>query len=170
MASLPGEIASTIQSAHVNRAPSPRHDINPSTAADTKIPVEVHSPSRSSPPSSPSAIPLRPRRRRPTLPPLPDLRFEQSYLASLPPDAKWPTITFITVRDQVLLPLFQGTLWTLAIVGWKHWNKATKFSGSTLGARVRRWWWDVNNWKIPPEESILDEPAATMAQGVVNDQ
>ena len=166
MSSLPAEITSTIQATHINRTPSPHHDINPSTAADTKIPVEARSPSRSSPPSSPSAIPLRPRRRRPTLPPLPDMRFEQSYLASIPRGASYGTVAFITIRDQVLLPLLQGTLWTLVLVGWRHWNKATRFQGSHLGARIRRWWWDVNNWKIPPEEPALDEPAAAMAQGM----
>lgn len=166
MASLPAEIASTIQSAHINRAPSPHHDVNPSTAAETNIAVETRSRSHSSPPSSPSAIPLQPRRRRPTLPPLPDLRFEQSYLASIPPGASWAKIIYITVRDQVLFPLLQGTLWALAVEGWRHFNRATTLRGTSLGARARRWWWDVNNWKIPPEEPALDESAAAYAQGV----
>ena len=166
MSSLPAEITSAIQSAHINRAPSPHHDINPSTAAETKVPMEVRPSSSSEPPSSPSAIPLRPRPRRPTMPPLPDLRFEQSYLASIPPGASWLTILLITTRDQVLLPLGQGVLWTLSLAGWRHFNKATNFQGSNLGAKVRRWWWNVNNWKIPPRERVLDESATAMAQGI----
>lgn len=31
-------------------------------------------------------------------------------------------------------------------------NRGTKFTGQTLGARVRNWWWKVNNWKIPAAE------------------
>jgi hypothetical protein len=147
MSSGPIEIASTIQTAHINRAPSPHHDINPSTSSSTKIPVHIRSPS--SPPSSPSAIPLRPRRRKPTMPPLPDLRFEQSYLASLPPGASWSRIAYITIRDQLFAPLLQGIIWSLALSGWRHWNRATNLKGQTLGARFRRWWWEVNNWKLP---------------------
>jgi hypothetical protein len=54
----------------------------------------------------------------------------------------------LTLGPQVLLPLVQGTLWTLALHGWKYWNRTTQLSGSTVGARVRRWWWGVNNWPI----------------------
>ncbi|OAX78787.1 hypothetical protein ACJ72_06901 [Emergomyces africanus] len=50
---------------------------------------------------------------------------------------------------QVFLPLLQGTLWTLALTGWRYWNRGTQFSGRTLGTRIRTWWWEVNNWKIP---------------------
>ena len=100
------------------------------------------------------------------MPPLPDLRFEQSYLASLPPGASWATIAYITMRDLVIFPLLQGTLWALALAGWRHWNRAANLRGSNLGARVRRWWWDVNNWKIPPEEPVLDEVSASLAQDV----
>lgn len=166
MSSIAAEITSTIQATHINRAPSPHHDINPSTAADTKILVEPRSSPQSSLPSSPGHISTEPRRRRQPLPPLPDLRFEQSYLASIPDGATCTTVAFITMRDQVLFPLFQGVLWSLAVAGWKHWNRATNLKGSSLGARVRRWWWDVNNWKIPAEEPILNEPAAAMAQDV----
>ena len=159
MESIPTELASTIQAAHINRTPSPHHDINPSTATDTKIPAEIRSSSRSpraqSPPSSPSQIPpLVPRRRRTTLPPLPDLRFEQSYLASIPSGASWATIAYITARDQFLLPLLQGVGWNVTVLGWRHFNRATTLQGSSLGARLRRWWWDVNNWKISPQEPV----------------
>lgn len=51
----------------------------------------------------------------------------------------------------MLLPLTQGILWNMAAIGWKFWNKGAKFSGKSVGAKVRRWWWDVNNWKMPGE-------------------
>lgn len=60
-------------------------------------------------------------------------------------------VAFITVRDQVILPLTQGILWNLAMFGWRHWNRGTKFKGQTVGARVRKWWWGVNNWKLPED-------------------
>lgn len=114
--SLPMEIAETIQTASLNRAPSPSHDVNPSTAASVKRPVFI----------SPHAekygydedegideeegdeeeqdIPysvIRPMPRRASFPPLPDLRFEQSYLASIAAaDTRW-RVAYITVRDQV---------------------------------------------------------------------
>jgi hypothetical protein len=49
--------------------------------------------------------------------------------------------------------LAQGVLWTLVLSGWRHWNQAAKFSGRGVGARIRRWWWGVNNWKIPDAKS-----------------
>ncbi|KAI5820034.1 hypothetical protein BZA77DRAFT_302851 [Pyronema omphalodes] len=91
---------------------------------------------------------VRPPRR--PLPPLPDLRFEQSYLASLAPaDGVWWKIVLITLKDQVMLPLLQGVGFNLALFGWRHWNRGVKFHGMGLGAKVRRWWWGVNNWKLP---------------------
>lgn len=33
--------------------------------------------------------------------------------------------------------------------GWRHWNKGAAFRGQSFGARVRKWWWKVNNWEIP---------------------
>ncbi len=47
------------------------------------------------------------------------------------------------------MPLVQGIAWTLAVAGWKHWNRAATFSGHTVGAKIRRWWWNVNNWQLP---------------------
>lgn len=55
------------------------------------------------------------------------------------------------MRDQVLLPLTQGILWNLAMHGWRFWNRGAKFSGKGVGAKIRRWWWDVNNWQMPKE-------------------
>jgi hypothetical protein len=48
-----------------------------------------------------------------------------------------------------MLPLVQGLAWSLIVFGWRHWNKASSFSGATIGARIRRWWWGVNNWQLP---------------------
>ncbi|KAH0846383.1 hypothetical protein AYO21_07473 [Fonsecaea monophora] len=161
MASVANEIASTIQSAHIKHDPSPEHDINPSTAASQKIPGEVEaiSPPRSRSHSlsgSESTLPsdiIRARPRSRSFPPIPDFRFEQSYLASIKSaDTNWK-VAFITIRDQVFLPLAQGILWNLLMFGWRHWNRGTKFQGQSLGARVRKWWWGVNNWKLPDTEA-----------------
>lgn len=48
-----------------------------------------------------------------------------------------------------MMPLAQGVLYNLAICGWQFWNRNAQYSGSTAGARLRRWWYEVNNWKIP---------------------
>lgn len=141
------DLASTIQTASIKHHPDPAYDLNPSTAASQKRPV---SPTTSI--SSDGSIPysaLKPIPRRANLPPLPDLRFEQSYLASLQGAETWWKVAWITGRDQVLLPLAQGTLWTLALSGWRYWNRGAAFSGQTMGAKVRKWWWGVNSWKIP---------------------
>lgn len=169
MASNPAsELASAIQSVSINRHPSQLHDVNPSTAASKKIPATAEFPEGDSPPrsrshsfasastasSSTSTIPseiIHPRPRRRDLPPIPDFRFEQSYLASIKDaDSNW-RVAFITIRDQVFLPLTQGILWNLAMFGWRHWNRGTQFRGQGLGARVRNWWWRVNNWRVPSE-------------------
>src|SRR5690349_9299621 len=99
------QIAETIQTASINRNPSPTHDINPSTAASKKEPVTLTSTPASekrirSSGSYDDAVSLssdivdprrtiRPLPRRAPLPPLPDLRFEQSYLASLKGADSW---------------------------------------------------------------------------------
>ncbi|KAL9637951.1 MAG: hypothetical protein Q9204_001677 [Flavoplaca sp. TL-2023a] len=153
MSSTSIDIASAIQSASIKRHPSPHHDLNPSTAASSKQPVEPASPT-SSVPSNADSIPdsaLKPIPRRANLPPLPDMRFEQSYLASLQGAESYWRIAWITGRDQVILPLVQGMLWTLLLSGWRYWNRGAHFRGATLGSKVRRWWWNVNNWKIPEE-------------------
>ena len=152
MASNPAaELASAIQSASIKRDPSPEHDINPSTAASKKVPVDVVSPAASDVDSEdtlPSDL-IKPLPRRKSFPPIPDFRFEQSYLASLKNAQTNTQIAIITIRDQVLLPLAQGILWNLAMFGWRYWNRDVKFKGEGLGVRVRKWWWGVNNWKVP---------------------
>ncbi|OAP61178.1 hypothetical protein AYL99_03379 [Fonsecaea erecta] len=150
MASAATEIASTIQAAHIKHDPSPEHDINPSTAASKKIPAEVET---ISPPPLSQPYPATSSAPRPPDPGLsprsPDFRFEQSYLASIKSaDSNW-RVAFITVRDQVFLPLVQGILWNLLMFGWRHWNRGSKFQGQSWGAKVRKWWWGVNNWKVP---------------------
>ncbi|EXJ79969.1 hypothetical protein A1O3_08255 [Capronia epimyces CBS 606.96] len=162
---IASELASTIQSVSIKHDPSPEHDLNPSTAASEKIPAVLESSTHHSPPlsrsqsldsattsESASTIPseiIRPRQRRKSFPPIPDFRFEQSYLASIKnADSAWK-VAFITIRDQVFLPLAQGVLWNLLMFGWRHWNRGSKFKGRTLGARLRKWWWGVNNWKTP---------------------
>lgn len=57
----------------------------------------------------------------------------------------------MTVRDQLVLPLVQGMMWNLAVYGWRYWNGGVKFVGEGVGARVRRWWWGVNGWRIPEQ-------------------
>lgn len=69
---IPMQIAETIQTAHINREPSAAHDINPSTAADTREPVQLED--RKVEDDDDDDIPtsvLRPLRRFDHLPPLP---------------------------------------------------------------------------------------------------
>lgn len=101
------QIAETIQTASIKRHPSPHHDVNPSTAASSKVPVELNSspdPSDVMSDVDEDEIPLsalRPTPRRSQMPPLPDLRFEQSYLASIQDAQTWQKVAWITFRDQV---------------------------------------------------------------------
>jgi hypothetical protein len=100
------QMAETIQTAHINESPSVEHDMNPSTAASEKEPVRMdRSPSEDvlsdiNEDEVPLSI-LRPAPRKPQMPPLPDLRFEQSYLASIKDAKDWKVVTYITMRDQV---------------------------------------------------------------------
>ncbi|KAK7908611.1 hypothetical protein PG985_015914 [Apiospora marii] len=172
--SIPTQLAETVQTAHIERAPSPNHDLAPSTTTSTKEPVELKHHKLPKRPSSiddvsldsedddnaSSEIPLsvlRPHPRSPKhhFPPMPDMRFEQSYLHSLKDADTWWKVALITVRDQMVMPLAQGVLYNLALCGWQHWNKSAQLSGSSVGARVRRWWYSVNNWKIPSEKKTL---------------
>ncbi|KAI0802533.1 hypothetical protein GGR55DRAFT_423079 [Xylaria sp. FL0064] len=175
MSSIPTQVAEVIQTAHINRDPSPRHDLNPSTAASTRAPAYL-SPTTEKPRRQrrrhedelddiddddddedeeiPLSVLVRPReaprrRRAQSFPPMPDLRFEQSYLHSIAGAETWGRIAWITVRDQIMMPLAQGVLYNLAIVGWQHWNRNAQMSGSSVGARLRRWWYGVNNWPLP---------------------
>lgn len=117
--SIPTQIAETIQTAHIQRNPSPGHDLNPSTAASERVPVSLHpTTAKGGDPLSedyddiegysdddeeediPLSV-LRPRARRTDFPPMPDLRFEQSYLNSIGKAQSWQGVAWITFRDQV---------------------------------------------------------------------
>jgi hypothetical protein len=123
--SIPTQIAETVQTAHINRNPSPRHDLNPSTAASKKEPVrleqvalddgsiddeededeedeedEDETQDQGEGHLYRSRITPRPRRRH-QFPPMPDLRFEQSYLSSIRNADTWWKVGWITARDQV---------------------------------------------------------------------
>ncbi|KAK4190384.1 hypothetical protein QBC35DRAFT_490200 [Podospora australis] len=176
--SIPLQIAETLQTAHINQAPSRAHDANPSTAASKKEPVHLEPVSsyieeeEDDLPSSAlgvddedevnsdlftSSYQIKPRPRKSKkhqqqLPPMPDLRFEQSYLASIRNADTWWKVGLITARDQLFMPLVQGVVYNLFICGWQHWNKNAQLHGSSIGARVRRWWYGVNNWKIPEQK------------------
>jgi hypothetical protein len=129
------QVAETIQTASINRAPSPHHDINPSTSASYKEPVSLSRLPGDVSASDSDEIPeyvLHERSRRATLPPLPDLRFEQSYLKSIEGRDRLG-VAWVTMRDQVVLPLVQGMMWTLALQGWRVWNRGANYSGRTAG-------------------------------------
>lgn len=56
--------------------------------------------------------------------------------------------------------------WTLVVSGWRFFNRDTKLAGQTVGARVRRWWWGVNNWAVPDNAkgTLRDEKMAKDAE------
>jgi hypothetical protein len=129
--SIPLQLAETIQTAHIKRDPSPQHDLNPSTAASHKEPVDLepvfpddggidddddvasaaavasHSDIEEEDEEDETEDELlyrsrvKPRPRRHHLPPMPDLRFEQSYLSSIRNADTWWKVGWITARDQV---------------------------------------------------------------------
>ena len=107
------QAAETIQTAHIKHHPDVKQDLAPSTAADTKQRVEIDDNidlddgSDVAEDEIPVSI-LRPTPRRPQMPPLPDLRFEQSYLASIKEAKGWQGVAFITIRDQVCVPQGRG--------------------------------------------------------------
>ncbi|KAI1104651.1 DUF1770-domain-containing protein [Jackrogersella minutella] len=180
--SIPTQIAETIQTAHIQRAPSPRHDLNPSTSMSEKQPVSLRETSRHAHPrrrhdsiddiddvddvddseeedddDDDDDIPisvLRPRPRSRSFPPMPDLRFEQSYLHSISKAGSWWKVGWITVRDQMMMPFAQGIVYNLAICGWHYWNRNARFSGNTVGVRLRRWWYRVNKWPLPSSVKV----------------
>ncbi|CAI4219238.1 unnamed protein product [Parascedosporium putredinis] len=90
------QAAEIIQVAHINRNPDPRRDINPSTAASKREPVSLVIDSDDDDEDSPYVV-----RKPPSSSPIPDLRFEQSYLRSISKAQTWWEVAFITVKDQV---------------------------------------------------------------------
>ncbi|SPJ72987.1 uncharacterized protein FTOL_02716 [Fusarium torulosum] len=158
MESGPTELAGTLQAASIERHPDPKLDSNPPTAAGRSQRVTLehvkhgHDDGIDEDDDEEEDIPysvLRPAPRHSNLPPLPDLRFEQSYLRSISNADTWWKVALITTRDQILMPLTQGLVYNLFLCGWQQWNRNARLHGNTLGARVRRWWWGVNNWNIP---------------------
>ncbi|RKF73329.1 hypothetical protein GcM3_094007 [Golovinomyces cichoracearum] len=177
--SIPLQIAETIQTASINSNPTPKQDLNPFSSTspsyqDTnrkpndrkyssldKANTATTKTTTSSAASSVSSIDCDEvnndrtsfdsifRRRNRNIGPLPDLRFEQSYLNSIAGAKTAWDVAVITFRDQVVLPLLQGTVWSLLLLAWSHWNYTAEISGSSVGAKVRRWWYRKNNWKLP---------------------
>jgi hypothetical protein len=121
MSTLPSELASTVQAGHIQPHPSVAHDANPSSTFSEKKTVTLQDEldavddevddeqeSINSLDAEDEALYTRGRRliprfpRRPHhLPPMPDLRFEQSYLHSIRNADTWWKVVWITVRDQV---------------------------------------------------------------------
>jgi hypothetical protein len=104
--SIPTQIAETVQTAHINRAPSPNHDVNPATAASAKMPVALHPVEFGEHDDLDDEDDIqyneiKPKQRAANFPPLPDLRFEQSYLHSISKADTWGKVAWITARDQV---------------------------------------------------------------------
>ncbi|KAG6037519.1 hypothetical protein E4U41_005027 [Claviceps citrina] len=158
LGSLAAEVAETVQAGHIRSHPDLDFDAAPSTSVDRKEQYSIRS-ARSSDDGIGHGIDhddddipysvLKPARKSHSLPPLPDLRFEQSYLRSIANADTWWKVLLITARDQVIMPLAQGVIYNLLICGWQHWNRSAKLQGHTAGSRVRRWWYGVNNWTLP---------------------
>lgn len=114
MDSAPTELAATIQAASIERHPDPALDINPPTAAERRQPVTLEHVKHEhdggidddDDDDDEEDIPysvLRPAPRHSHLPPLPDLRFEQSYLRSISKADTWWKVALITTRDQACI-------------------------------------------------------------------
>lgn len=109
-ASVAAEVAETIQAGHIRHHPDIYVDGAPSTAADQKERVTVESPhlgdddllhDLEDEDDIPYSV-LRPvPKTHSNLPPLPDLRFEQSYLRSIAKADTWWKVMLVTARDQV---------------------------------------------------------------------
>lgn len=109
------QAAETVQTAHINHAPSQR-DLAPETSVDTKQPVvfdRTHDVDSMADVVGEDEVPLsvlRPLPQEPRRAPhlqLPDLRFEQSYLKSIGEAKDWKMVAYITVKDQVLQTVSQ---------------------------------------------------------------
>ena len=161
-------VQTAVQDSHFIRNPSPSRDIAPSTSADRApvsivrdaLPSIQFSSSRADlhhlsqhhherdddDDETVSEISLedsphpssRPKPRRPNLPPIPDLRFEQSYLKQLEAakgSILWMII--ITIREQVLFPGIQGFLWALGRAGIRTLRTRQVENGREWGEWIR---------------------------------
>lgn len=122
--SVPTELAETIQASHIRHHPDPKFDNAPSTAADKRIPVSLHDQSQLSDDEElddldeddiPYSV-LKPARKQHNLPPLPDLRFEQSYLHSIANANTWWKVLLITARDQVSFASEENCPWLWKLI------------------------------------------------------
>jgi hypothetical protein len=169
-----------LQDGHIIRNPSPSKDIAPATSADkppVSIALRGHLPSiqfssshadlhrlsqreeedeeieetasEISLEESPHVIePTKPRRQN--LPPIPDLRFEQSYLKQL--EAAQGSVfwmIFITIREQVLFPGLQGFVWALAVTGIRSLRASQAENGRAWGSWVRDWFGQITRKDSP---------------------
>uniref|UniRef100_A0A0D2XDB3 Uncharacterized protein n=1 Tax=Fusarium oxysporum (strain Fo5176) TaxID=660025 RepID=A0A0D2XDB3_FUSOF len=147
MDSAPTELAATIQAASIEHHPDPALDTNPPTAAERRQPVTLehvkheHDDGIDEEEDEEEDIPysvLRPAPRHSHLPPLPDLRFEQSYLRSISKADTWWKVALITTRDQAYhhaldpglsvqpLPLWLATLEQKCSIARQHIRCASK--------------------------------------------
>jgi len=94
MSSLATQAAETFQTAHLRRNPDPHHDINPSKRSPASLGVDSDSE------DDDTTYAIQKPQTKP-FPPIPDLRFEQSYLHSISKAETWWEVLFITVKDQV---------------------------------------------------------------------
>ena len=53
-----------------------------------------------------------------------------------------------------MMPFLQGIIYNLFLLGWQSWNRNARLHGNSVGARVRRWWYGVNNWPLPPRAGL----------------
>lgn len=56
-----------------------------------------------------------------------------------------------------MMPMIQGVVYNLAWCGWSHWNRNVQLNGNSIGAKVRRWWYGVNNWSINNGRQVSGE-------------
>jgi len=112
MSDLPTQIAETVQTVHIQHDPDPNHDLNPSTAASKREPVAADSidteygsdddnEDDGHVPLSVLRPPPEVQPRSTQLYPVPDLRFEQSYLHSIASAETAWKVAWITLVHQV---------------------------------------------------------------------
>lgn len=66
------------------------------------------------------------------------------------------------------MPLLQGAVWSLALHGWRYWNRTAQLTGNSVGARVRRWWYRTNNWKMPKSNGFGKDAKLVAEMGDVS--